>query len=107
MELKTVQSKKGARDERDQDGVTGSYVKGVPFFNKRYTKGVPFLPKWHKKGKGLDLWTDHHVLYFVKYPLPLAPAPSRSPGLLDTLKFKPNNVNRKCLQNRNYIHESK
>ena len=33
-----------------EDGVTGRYVKEVPFFNKRYIKGVSFLPKWYIKG---------------------------------------------------------
>ena len=31
------------------DGVTGWYVKEVPFLNKRYIKGLPFLPKRYIK----------------------------------------------------------
>jgi len=35
-----------------------SYMKGVPFSNKRYMKGVPFLKNGISKVKGLDLGVE-------------------------------------------------
>ena len=37
-------------NDNKTSGVTGRYVKEVPFFDKRYIKGAPFLPKWYIKG---------------------------------------------------------